>query len=195
MKNNKDKYYNAAYYVLFTAVITILLMIILFGLIRSKDLETYKPKRISYIQPEYIIKYWNYTFKADSILTSYNSTISGKILANAWKKTYLNYNVDVPLSLALSQLQLESSFGKSRIAIKHNNPYNIVIRGKFANYNTLEEGIEEYYKLIATRYLSCKSIEQLLISFTNCSNHRYAESPTYEASLKPLINKYAKVYY
>jgi uncharacterized FlgJ-related protein len=195
MKNKN--HYNFIYYIFFTACMTFLFMIIAYGVLESRcnKLNNNKSNKISYYDTEHIKQYYLYKHKADSILNVHKSPIKGYMLSDAWKNTYLYKNIDVPFSLAISQLQLESSFGKSRIAKKYNNPFNIMGKKDFIFYNTLEEGIQAYYDLIASKYLSCKSVKELTFNFVNCSNNRYAESQTYEQSLKPLINKYATLYY
>lgn len=194
MKNKN--YYDFLYYTFLAACVAFLF--IASGVLeyRYNNLNNNNEfNKVNYYDSEHIKQYYLYKHISDSILNVYKSPIKGYMIADAWKNTYLYKNIDVPFSLAMSQLQLESSFGKSRIAKKYNNPFNIMGKKDFILYNTLEEGIQAYYDLIAGKYLSCKSVEELTINFVNCSNNRYAESPTYEQSLKPLINKYAALYY
>jgi uncharacterized FlgJ-related protein len=79
-------------------------------------------------------EYCSYRVKADSILSNYKSRITGDMLADSWIDVKREYNVDVPLELALAQAQLESSFGNSRLAISNNNPYNKLY---FLNFSLL----------------------------------------------------------
>jgi hypothetical protein len=136
------------------------------------------------------IEYIDYRFKADSMLSKYNSKITGEMLAEGWLETKREYSVDVPLELALAQAQLESSFGNSRLALVNKNPYNIMGKGGFAKYSSMNEGVKAYYKLMATNYLRCKSKDELLRNFTNCNGHRYASSDSYEVALRRQINRY-----
>jgi hypothetical protein len=36
---------------------------------------------------------------------------------------------------------------------------------------------------MAKKYLKCKSVEELLLNFTNCEGHHYAESGEYEIKM------------
>jgi hypothetical protein len=130
----------------------------------------------------------DYKQKADQILIKYpKRSIEGYMLADAYIECYKEFNIKVPLELALAQAQLETSFGRYNA----NNPYNI--RSKKHGYNLFKspnEGILKYYKLLCTDYLSCRTEKQLLLNFVNCSGKRYAESKTYEKTLRGMVAGY-----
>jgi hypothetical protein len=95
---------------------------------------------------------------ADSILSNYKTKMTGRMMADAWHQTLENYNVDVPLKLALAQAHLESGFGQSDLASRKNNPYSLRSGKSYATFSTLQDGVVSYYKTIATKYLKCKTI-------------------------------------
>lgn len=135
-------------------------------------------------------EYYDYMNMADSVLNNYSTKMTGKMMADAWYQTLENYNVDVPVRLALAQAHLESGFGSSDLAKQKNNPYSIRSGRTYATYKNIDDGVKAYYKLIASRYLKCKSIDQLLKNFTTCEGYRYAGSRNYEIKLKNQMNKY-----
>lgn len=109
--------------------------------------------------------------------------ISGEILVNSAKRVYDSTNIIVPLELVLAQAQLESGMGKAKNSVYKNNFFGIMDGGNLKRFKTVEDGVEGYYMLMSTKYLRCKSIDELLRNFTNCSGKRYA-SETYEANIK-----------
>lgn len=135
-------------------------------------------------------EYYTYLETADSILTKYNTKMTGKMLADAWHSTLENFGVDVPVTLALAQAHLESGFCRSELSRQKNNPYSLRSGKSYAKYSSLQQGIDSYYKLIAKNYLSCKNIEQLLNNFSTCDGYRYAGSRNYEIKLKSQIKEY-----
>lgn len=133
----------------------------------------------------------DYKQSANLVLKNHKTKMTGEMLANSWKKTKLETGIEVPVHLALSQAFLESSFGESKLSKAKNNPYSIRLgNGTYKNFRTLQEGIDSYYSLISRKYLSCKSLERLLVSFTNCKGYRYAGDPLYETRLKETIKKF-----
>ncbi len=135
-------------------------------------------------------EYYAYMNMADSILSNYNTKMTGKMMADAWHQTLENYNIDVPVKLALAQAHLESGFCKSELSRQKNNPYSIRSGRSYASYKNIDDGVKAYYKLIASKYLKCKSIDQLLKNFSTCEGYRYAGSRNYEIKLKNQMNKY-----
>lgn len=109
--------------------------------------------------------------------------ISGEILVNCAKRVYDSTNIIVPLELVLAQAQLESGMGKAKNSVYKNNFFGIMNGGNLKRFKTVEDGVEGYYILISTKYLRCKSIDELLRNFINCSGKRYA-SGTYESNIK-----------
>lgn len=134
------------------------------------------------------VEYNIYKNNADSVLLSEKTKMTGQMLADAWLETKTNYGVDVPVSLALAQAKLESSYGTSKLAVEKNNPYSLKGSKSYKYYSTLSDGVSAYYKLMATKYLSCKNIDQLLRNFVSCSGHRYAGSKNYESTVKKEIS-------
>jgi hypothetical protein len=104
-----------------------------------------------------------------------NTPLTGEMLAHCAKNTYFNYNILVPVELALAQCQFESSMGREGRSPKK-NPYNLgeYDSGTVIWFNTTQDGVQAYFDLIAKDYLSCKTPEQLLTDFTNCNGKRYA---------------------
>lgn len=134
------------------------------------------------------IEYDIYKNSADSILMSEKTKMTGQMLADAWLETKTNYGVDVPVSLALAQAKLESSYCNSKLSIQKNNPYSLRGSKGYKRFETLSDGVSAYYKLMATRYLSCKNVEQLLKNFVSCAGYRYAGSRDYEHTIKREIS-------
>jgi hypothetical protein len=132
--------------------------------------------------------YFSYKEQADTILKTKRTKMTGQMLADAWLETKKEYDVDVPVTLALAQAKLESSYGTSRLSIQKNNPYSLRGSGSYKSFKTLYDGVLAYYKIMATRYLKCRTTEELMNNFVNCSGHRYAESRVYESTVKKEVN-------
>lgn len=110
--------------------------------------------------------------------------LTGELLALCARNTYDSTNILVPVELALLQAQFESSMGRDgRSPV--NNPFNLnePSSGTTKWYKSTFDGTQAYYYCMANTYLKCKTTEQLLIDFVNCSGKRYAEQPTYEIAL------------
>lgn len=136
--------------------------------------------------------YWVYRGTADTILKQHKSAMSGKMMADAWYLIKQEYGVEVPLKLALAQAQMESMFGTSSLSCKTKNPYNIVGKNGYVKYNSVKDGVTAYYRIMATKYLKCKTVDNLLKDFTNCKGHRYAEHEGYEKLISTQINYYKR---
>ncbi len=145
---------------------------------------------LRHIEEEKCQEYYDYITEADLVLSTKNTKMTGKMLADAWYETLVNYNVDVPVTLALAQAYLESGFCSSKLSKQKNNPYSLKSGRSYATYTTLEVGITSYYKIIAKRYLKCKTIDQLLKNFSTCEGYRYAGSKDYEWKLRNQIQSY-----
>lgn len=132
------------------------------------------------VDEEYVV----YSNMADTILLSHDTRLTGDIFAESWSKTKDEYGIDVPLTLALAQAKLESGFCTSKSSIQKNNPFGLRGKNSYRTFNSLSDGVDAYYKLMATRYLNCRSLEQLLKNFVSCGGYRYAGSKNYESNLK-----------
>jgi flagellum-specific peptidoglycan hydrolase FlgJ len=135
-------------------------------------------------------EYYDYIAAADLVLSTKNTKMTGKMLADAWYETLVNFDIDVPVTLALAQAYLESSFCNSKLSKQKNNPYSLKSGKSYASYSSLELGVSSYYKVIAKRYLQCKTIDELLKNFSTCEGYRYAGSKNYEYILKNQIQSY-----
>jgi hypothetical protein len=138
---------------------------------------------------KYDIKRESYLNEAHDVLEHYpKRKVEAWMMADAYIYCLKEYNIEVPLNIALAQGLWESGFGKTN----KTNPYNI--RGEGNNYHHMfestEKGVLEYYKLMSTQYLPCKTEEQLLYRLTNCGGARYAESPTYESALRRAVKMF-----
>jgi hypothetical protein len=122
-----------------------------------------------------------------------NTPLTGEMLSHCAKNTFYKYDILVPLELALAQCQFESSMGLEGRSPRK-NPYNLgeYDSGTVMWFDKTSDGVQAYFDLIAKDYLSCKTPEQLMMSFTNCSGKRYA-SGDYEIHISKqmfYINKW-----
>ncbi|MCK9417551.1 hypothetical protein M0Q97_12995 [Candidatus Dojkabacteria bacterium] len=128
-----------------------------------------------------------YKNKADLYLSQEKfkgTPLTGEILALAAYNAYDSTGIILPLPLALAQGQWESDMGRAgRSPIK--NPYNVGEHdtGTVLYFETTFEGVQAYYYLMCNDYLSCKSLNELFLNFTNCNGNRYASSQTYEYTI------------
>ena len=128
-----------------------------------------------------------YYYNSKKILDKYpKSRIKAEHLYNSAKKIYEEKGIIVPYKLAISQAILETSLGNSGVGKSRNNPFSINSKKGYKRYDLIENGVLDYYYFISNRYLYCKTLDQLLINFTNCSNKRYAQDRSYEKRLKNL---------
>jgi hypothetical protein len=137
----------------------------------------------------------DYELRAEIYLSKFDDTpIEAGMLKLAAYNAYDSTGIILPVELALTQAQLESSMGtKGRSPV--NNPYNVgeYDSGTVIWFDNTFDGVQAYYYLMVNNYLKCKSLKTLLKSFTNCNGNRYASKPTYEAEVKKQIN-YIKKY-
>jgi hypothetical protein len=130
----------------------------------------------------------NYKNKAQSYLnrdTFSGTPITGEMLANAARDVFKKYGKIVPLEIALSQAQFESSMGRKGRSPK-NNPYNVgeFDEGTKQTFKSTEDGVSAYYNLVAKDYLRDKNPQDLLNNFVNYRGDRYASNKDYEKKLK-----------
>jgi len=112
----------------------------------------------------------------------HNSPIKSDMLTHCARNAYEKYGIIVPVELALTQAQIESSMGMEGSSPK-TNPYNISDNGIMRYMNTTVGGVQAYYDVMCEKYLNCRTTEELLVNFVNCDGHRYASSQTYEFAM------------
>ena len=128
----------------------------------------------------------DYEQRAEIYLQKFKNTpIKADMLRLAAHNAYDSTGILLPVELALSQAQMESTMGtKGRSPI--NNPFNV---GEYDNgtvlyFESTFEGIQAYYYLMCRVYLSCKEVDILFKNFTNCHGNRYASKPSYEEEVE-----------
>lgn len=142
----------------------------------------------------------DYAAKAQKYISKLNpnTDITGEILASGAQKAYKETGKIVPVELALAQLQQEGYLAKTKTPNKPQrtkNPFNYNNKddGSIMTFESVQDGVNKYYDLIATRYLKDKEPDQLLNNFVNTFGNRYASARNYEDALKnniKNINKY-----
>lgn len=130
----------------------------------------------------------DYAIRADLYLSRpkfQGTPLKGEMMALCARNAYDSTGVLLPVELALSQAQWESSMGREGKSPK-NNPFNIGENdsGTVQWFNSTFGGTQAYYYYMCRNYLSCRTIDQLFGNFVNCNGHRYASSPTYEEHIR-----------
>lgn len=129
-----------------------------------------------------------YKLKADLYLSQpifKGTPLNGEILSLAARNAYDSTGIILPLELALAQAQWESGMGRLGRSPKK-NPYNIGEHdtGTVIYFKSTFDGVQAYYYIMCKEYLSCKSLNELFINYTNCYNYRYSSKLTYEDIIK-----------
>jgi flagellum-specific peptidoglycan hydrolase FlgJ len=121
--------------------------------------------------------------------------LKGSMFSTAAKNTYDKYKINIPIELALSQAQLESSMGRTG-RNPTTNPFNVFEydSGTKKKYNNIQDGVNAYFDLMARRYLNTKTLDELLTSFTNDQGKRYASDPNYEKKLSGQVKFIKKLF-
>ena len=126
--------------------------------------------------------------------------ITGDMMARGAQSVYVNTpNKYVPPELALAQLALEGGVGAKPSArpVKTKNPFNVGNTVKSSKtYPTVQDGINAYYRLIATNYLSKgKTATDLIKNFVNKNNQSYVGSSdgNYERQLVAIAKQANKI--
>jgi hypothetical protein len=143
--------------------------------------------------------YKEYATIANNFIKQVNpdTDITGEMLAYGAQMAEKKYGKTVPVELALAQLQQEGYLAKTNKPNRPQrtkNPFNVGNTDDGSNipHNDLQSGIDSYYKLMATNYLSTRTPDQLLQNFVNKSGNRYASAENYESSLRNIIAKINK---
>jgi len=115
--------------------------------------------------------------------------LSGEMLSYVAREVYDSTGILVPLELALAQGQIESGMGRYGRSPK-NNPYNV---GEFDTktvkwFDRTVDGVKAYYYLLSNTYLQCRTIDELLYDFKNCSGNNYATKEGYSYSIYKQYN-------
>ena len=161
-------------------------IILLLFLIINLTLNGFSDKKSNQKKEEDLFK--DYKEKADLYLSRKyfkGTPIKGEMLLNSAKKAYDSTGIIIPIELVLSQAQWESGMGLKGRSPK-TNPFNIGEYGykTVFKFKTTQEGIDAYYYLLTTKYLKCRSVDELLKNFVNCNGNRYAYGKKYEARVK-----------
>lgn len=132
----------------------------------------------------------------DKFISGYKNPlgITGNMLASGAAKAFRTYGRYVPPELSLAQLLLEGGINSDETSrpVRTKNPYNVgnVDSGSNRRFGDVQDSIDAYYKLIASKYIGKgKSINSLLTNFVNKRGERYASSQDYENKLASITQK------
>ena len=127
--------------------------------------------------------------------------VTGEMMAKGAKNAFVKYHKYVPPELALAQLAVEGGIGngnENSRPIKTKNPFNVgnTDNGDDIYHQSVEDGIETYYELIARKYLGKgKTAKDLVQNFVNQAGDHYATAGTYEKAVNQIAaqaNRIAK---
>ena len=125
--------------------------------------------------------------------------VTGDMMARAAAKAFEQYRNFVPAELALAQMVAEGGVGNGDLnsrPIRTKNPYNVGNTDSGANIyeNSVEDGIQRYYNLIARSYLGKgKTAKDLISNFVNKDGNRYASGGDYEKAVTSLAGQAHRV--
>lgn len=121
--------------------------------------------------------------------------ITGDMLASAAKKYFSK--AYIPPELVLTQLKAEGAFSDKSNArpIRTRNPFNVGNTETGSRVmSSVQQGVDEYYKLISNNYLvGSKTPSDLLQQFKNRRGESYAQPGVYEKFLKTIIPSVRRV--
>lgn len=125
--------------------------------------------------------------------------ITGIMMANSAKNTFLRHRKFVPAELALAQLVVEGGIGNKNLnsrPIRTRNPFNVgnVDSGENITHVSVQNGIDAYYNLIAKSYLGGgRSAKDLVSNFVNKNENRYATDQNYELMVSSIAREANRV--
>lgn len=124
--------------------------------------------------------------------------ITGKMLAEGAKNAFIKHYKYVPPELALAQLTTEGGIGDNNAnnrPVTTKNPFNVMnTETSSKTFNTVQDGINVYFDLIARRYLGRgKTSNDLIYNFVDKNNQRYASAETYEKTVTSIAKQVKRI--
>lgn len=146
----------------------------------------------------------NYKKIATTFINKRNPSagITGDMIKNGAVMAFERYQKYIPPELSLGQLAAEGGLSKDSkdIPIFTNNPYNIgntdeaVRLKKYKYFPTKQDGVNAYFKLIATNYLvKGKTANDLINNFVNKNGNAYASGGEYEKLVASVAKEVKKI--